>query len=330
MSRKKRRKGRGQEGSPEYWQSDDYNKLCYNVNLDMLLAIAINRFRWVGLPDTCDPRFLEIQLHRSGIATIAHAVETPDIWQSLMAAPQGVFNEYGLPTKWLAKGYEKTQYIVTPANGELVYYSQSRLNPWGAIIQYAVKLTHIQRTHDINLFHQHKPYVMVAPQEKKLELVNVLKQVSGYEPAILGDQSLLQLNEGNVFTLDTKVPYIGKELSESYQNILNQYLLFMGVPHVMFEKNERMITEEAQAGNSTTNILLKNCLDSRRWACEKLKKLSPETFGDTYVYLNDDWESYNYNYLNNAESLDKTGSAQTNANTKEENSNGPESNSANE
>lgn len=305
MSRKRKRQN---EGSPYYWQTDDYNALCYNVNVDMLLAIAMNRFRWEGLPSTCDPRFLELQLHKVGIATICHSEETPDVWQTLMAMPQGEWNDYGIPTRWHAKGWNGNEYPVTPATGELVYYSQTRLNPWGAIVQYATKLTHIQRTSDVNLIHQQKPWIMLMPQEKKMELVNIYNQAAGYEPVILGDsnnKALLDLNEGNCFTLDLKVPYIGKELTEQYQNTLNQYLLYMGVPHIMFEKSERMITEEATAGNSTTNILLKNCLDARRWACKQLRELSPDTFGDVQVYLNDDWESYNYNYLNNRMLLDE-------------------------
>jgi hypothetical protein len=305
VSRKKRR---GQESSPYYWQTEEYNQLCLQVNIDMLLAIAVNRFRWEGLPSTCDPRYLEIQLHRSGIATICHDADTPDVWQTLMAAPQGEWNDYGIPTEWRARGYNDTDYKVTPATGELVYYSQTRLNPWGAIMQYAVKLTHIQRTSDVNLMHQQHPWVMLMPREKQMELINIFKQISGYEPAILGDsanKALLELNEGNCFTLDLKVPFLGKELTEQYQNVLNQYLLFMGVPHIMFEKSERMITEEATAGNSTTNILLKNCLDARRWACKQLRELAPSVFGDLQVYLNDDWESYNYNYLNNRALLDE-------------------------
>ena len=296
MSRKKQR-----------GQTDEYNTLCYQVNLDMLVAIAVNRFRWVGLPPTCDPRYLEMQLHRSGLATICHDVNTPDVWQTLMAAPQGEWNDYGIPVKWIAKGMNQTQYNVTPATGELVYYSQTRLNPWGAIIQYATRLTHLQRTGDVNLMHQQKPVVMVAPQEKKLELIQVYKQTAGYEPVILGDQSMLPLNEGNVFAINLGIKYIGDKLTEQYQQVLNQYLLFMGVPHVMFEKSERLITEEAQAGNTTTNILLKNCLDSRRWALEKLAMLAPSMFGNAEVYLNDDWESYTYNYVNNQALVDENG-----------------------
>lgn len=300
-------KNRHKTGSPYYWQSDAYNSLCYHVNVNMLLSIACNRFRWVGLPSTCDPRFLEMQLHRNGIATICHDKETPDVWVSLMAMPQSPYNLYGLPVAWKAKGFTDAEIDVTPDNGELVYYSQTRTNIWSALTQYATKLTHIQRTADVNLLHQQKPWIMVAPQEKKLELVNIYKQVSGFEPAILGDQSLLDLKEDNVFTLDTQVPFIGAELNEMYQNVLNQFLLYIGVPHVSFEKSERLVRDEIDTSQTATNILLKNCLDSRRWACEKLRELDYNAFKDANVYLNNDFESSNYNFANSLEQQAESG-----------------------
>lgn len=304
MSRKRKRQ---KQGLPAYWQSDEFNSATFQSNLDMLVSLAVNRFRWVGLPDTCDSRFLEMALHRNGFATICHALGAPNIWQSLYAAPQGVFDAYGLPVKWLATGFNETQYEVTPQNGELVYYSQTRANPWNAIYVYANKLTQIQRTEDVNLFHVRKPYVMVAPNEKRLELENLMKQISGFEPMILGDKSLLELKENNVFAIDTKVPFYGEELAQQYQNVVNQYLMFIGIPHLAFEKGERMIEDEARANSAPTNINLKNCLDARRSACDKLRKLSPDTFSDLYVYFNDDYESYNWNYEHNTESKAQDG-----------------------
>ena len=296
-------KKKNRSSLPNYWQSDEYSRLCQQINENLLLSLAVNRFRWVGLPNTCDARFLERTLHMKGIATICHSTETPDIWQSLMCCPEGQFNEYGLPVKWRAVGMNATQYDVTPENGEICYYSQTRIDPWAAIVMYASKMTHYQRTEDINLFHQHKPYVLVAPQEKRQELVNIFKQISGFEPAILGDKSLLALNEGNVFAVNTGVDLITEELARGYQNVLNQALLFFGIPHLAFEKGERMIEDEARANSAPTGLALKNCLDARRYMCDRLRLINPEVFEDTYVYFNDDWESYNFNYLNNAESL---------------------------
>ena len=66
MGKKNRSKCRDFYGD-RFWESESYNFRTYNKNLDMLLALAINRFRWEGLPDTCDARFFEKTLHRTGI-----------------------------------------------------------------------------------------------------------------------------------------------------------------------------------------------------------------------------------------------------------------------
>ena len=70
------------------------------------------------------------------------------------------------------------------SNGELCYYSFSRTSPWNALEIYARKLTHYERTEDVNLSQQMTPFIGIAPQDKRLELVNLLKQVQGGEPAI--------------------------------------------------------------------------------------------------------------------------------------------------
>lgn len=287
----------------EPWESAHANNLAYAKNLSMLLAIAMNRFRWVNLPDTCDARFLELQLHKTGIATICHSESTPDVWQSLCAAPFGEFNAYGIPTKWRARGYDQTDYEVTPGNGELVYYSFARTNPWLMLDMYAHRLENYERTADVNLFHQKKPMVFIAPQEKKLELTNLLKQVSGNEVAVMGDDSYSSLIE-KVKTIDTKVPLITEDLGRSWQNCLHNALLYLGVPHLAFEKGERMIEDEARANSAPTNLMLLDCLQARRQACDELNR----RFGlNIEVYFNDDWESYNFNYANNIEAQAQDG-----------------------
>ena len=159
-SRNRNKRGTGFFGD-NFWQSDNFNQRAYFKNLDMLLALAMNRFRWVGLPDTCDARFLESQLHRLGIATICHRPETPDIWETLIASPDDSYNKYGIPTRWRATGWNPNDsgYEVTPENGEIIYYSWSRIHIWSALELYARKLAHYERTEDINLTHQHKPWV---------------------------------------------------------------------------------------------------------------------------------------------------------------------------
>lgn len=298
---KKNRSRRNDFYRDNFWQTDAYNFRSFNKNLDMLLAIAINRFRWVGLPETCDSRFLERTLLRYGIATLSYKADEPTrIYTTLQAVTHGQYNMYGLPTEWRAVGYDGlTDYPVNYENGELCYYSNSRFVPWNALEIFARKMTHYERTEDVNLTNQMQPYIYIAPQEKKMELVNLVKQIQGGEPAVMGDSGLLDLVQ-NVTAIDTKTPLITEELARCWQNELNRALLWLGVPHLAFEKGERMIEDEARANTAPTNVMLLDCLKARRDFCDKINA----KFGlDVQVYFNEDLESYNYNYTNNLEQM---------------------------
>lgn len=297
----KKRRNRNEFFTDRFWQSDNYNFRAYHKNLDMLLALAINRFRWVNLPDTCDARYLEKVLHRNGIATLSYKADEPTrIFTTLTAMPNGEYNMYGLPVRWRAVGYDGlTDYDVDNTNGELCYYSFSRISPWNALEIFARKMTHYERTEDVNLSQQMTPFIGIAPQEKRLELINLLKQFEGGEPAILGDDGLGKLVD-NVKTLNLGVPLITEELARSNQNVLNQALLYLGIPHLAFEKGERMIEDEARANTAPTNIMLLDCLQARREFCEKANRKFDL---DIQVYFNEDIESYNFNYTHNIEQM---------------------------
>ena len=298
---KRNRQKRADFYGDRFWETANYNFRTYNKNLDMLLALAVNRFRWEGLPETCDARYLEKTLHRNGIATLSHpAGQSVPVLTTLQALPNGEYNMYGLPTRWRAVGYDGlTDYEVSDDNGVLCYYSYSRVSPWNALEIYARKMAHYERTEDVNLSQQMKPFIGIAPQEKRMELVNLLKQVEGGEPAILGDEGLAKLVD-NVKVIDTKVPLITEELARSHQNIFNQALLYLGIPHLAFEKGERMIEDEARANTAPTNVMLLDCLQARREFCDKVNR----KFGlDVQVYFNEDLESYNFNYTNNIEQM---------------------------
>ena len=302
---KRNRTKRGDFLGDHFWETASYNSRTFQKNFDLLLSLAVNRFRWVGLPDTCDSRYWEKVLHRNGMGTLSFDASQPtQIFTTLQAMPYGEYNMYGIPTRWRAVGYNGlTDYECGNDNGVLCYYSNSRISPWNALEIYARKMTHYERTEDVNLSQQMKPFIGIAPQEKKLELVNLLKQVEGGEPVILGDSGLQKLVD-NVSVIDTKVPIITEELARSNQNVLNQALLYLGIPHLAFEKGERMIEDEARANTAPTNIMLLDCLKARRDFCETANRKFDL---DLHVYFNDDFESYNFNYANNIEQMAQDG-----------------------
>ena len=302
---KRNRAKRGDFFTDRFWQTDNYNARTFQKNFDMLLSLALNRFRWVNLPETCDARYLEWVLHRIGIATLSYDASQPTrVYTTLQAMPYGTYNMYGLPTQWRAVGYDGlTDYECDNENAVLCYYNNSRFAPWNTLEIYARKMTHYERTEDVNLTNQMQPYIYIAPQEKKMDLVNLVKQIQGGEPAVLGDTGLLDLVQ-RVTAIDTKTPLITEELARCWQNELNRALLWLGIPHLAFEKGERMIEDEARANTAPTNVMLLDCLKARRDFCEQINS----KFGlDVHVYFNEDLESYNYNYTHNIEQMAQDG-----------------------
>lgn len=291
-------------GERNYFQSADYNERTQRMFESWILMLATNRFKWVGLPDTCDARVLEWSLHSNGQAAICKPSNSDSvpIWYSLPAVYSGRLNPYGEPTSWRCNGISGgTEFSSDWDNGAFVYYSNSRFGIWNAVQLFATRLTHLTRTEDINLFNQHTPFVIVTPDDMKNDAVNLFKQISGYEPGLIVNKSFENLQ---FQAISTEVPYIGLDLNLAQINMWNSVYRFLGIEHLAFEKGERMISEEVRGNTYPTNLALLDCLQARRKACDWLN----DNFGmDVHVYFNSDVESYNFNFLEDVERMANAG-----------------------
>lgn len=284
-----------------YWQSRDYNDLAYSMYVSDLVRLATNRFRWDGLPDTVNVKYLEFCLLMNGYATIAHPIEMPELWYGLQVSTMGDLSAYGEPTEWQAIGANgKTWFNVKDGkNGVLVYGSNQFVNnfvpgydsTWNMIRFLARKLSHFERTEDANLAMQEASWLVTCEQSKKQDAINAFKQVSGYEPAIIATPEFR--NEIGFDVIKTDVPYIGEQLNQGKRNILNQAYTYLGIPHLDFEKTERMITSEAQGQNAPTTLRLLDALTPRRRAA---KRLSEMLGNEVTVTLNSDLETMIYDF----------------------------------
>ena len=54
-----------------YWQSAGYNSELFIIYRQQIMKLAMNRYKWINLPITCNERYLEYTLLTQGIATIA-------------------------------------------------------------------------------------------------------------------------------------------------------------------------------------------------------------------------------------------------------------------
>ena len=297
MARKKRGAGLRQGYYTDtYWQSAAYSTQLYRALFNQCVQLAMTRFKWVNLPETCNERYLEYTLFWKGAATIAHPKSQPGVFYSTQMAQVGRPNVYDNPAKWRSIGNNAWQFGVTPLNGVIVYDNITRMPLQPILHMYVLELVDIYRTKQLNRMHIKTPYLIAVPNEMELAATNTIKQILGGEPAIIGNPLLREMD---IQAINTGVQFLGMELTAEEMNVWNKIYTALGISNLTF-KAERQIEDEVRAFEEPTDLLALSPLSARREAAATLN----ERFGlDIHVVWRQDNESENYNALTNINDL---------------------------
>lgn len=299
MARKKKGCGHSKKNHVE---SVRLNRRTYMMYRDWIMSLAIMRYRWINLPESCDSRYLEWTLLTQGVATISKAdIETEDgtlpVWTSTQAATLSPPNIYDNYTHWQSFGNNGWQYDVSPMNGVLVWDNRLRYPIFNQIDLYAHKLERVSRTIDANLVQQMTSKVFTVPQERVFDLQNTISQTAAGEPYILGIEGLMKDMEVNVIGMET--PLITENLQMTMENIWKEIYTFLGIENVN-RKAERMLVDEIHSINAPANIRRLDGLQCRREACRELNR----KWGlDVDVVWFEDFDTANFNTMENIEKL---------------------------
>lgn len=303
MSRKKRRQARyNPGGNPIYQQSGAMNNAYYIFFRSQIIKLALARFRWVGLPQSCDERYLELMLLMYGAATIAKPKNAPD-FMSLQMVQQGTPNVYNNPVKWLALGANGTSFYCTHKNGIIVWDNMERIPLITQIDALAWDMSDIVRTKQVNRVHVKVPFVFVGSRENTQQLVNLYSQKVGNEPGIIVNNALLDNVSVNDSFFNTNVPYLGDKLNEDLKETWNMVYTMLGIRNLPF-KLAQQNSEEVKVYDQPTELETIGSLQSRR---KELPILSEWLGHEVKCVWNEDFESVNYNVSHNIQSLMKEG-----------------------
>lgn len=284
-------------GYGSYWQSSRINRALYACFVTQAENVALSRFKWLGLPPTCDERWLERCLLFEGQATIAFPSNMPGTFFSTKCAQSGPLNVYDNPTQWRSVGNDGWSFEVNNANGVMVYDNLNRTSVMNQIDVMCRELVDCFRTKQINRMQQRSPYIIKGPRNKKFDLTQVIKQLFGGEPAVVGYQNMM--DDITIEAINTQVPYLGKELQEDYENIWNQIYLLLGIRNLPY-KSERRIESEVRTQNEPSDFNRLTALMARRQACDQLNRRFGEYLKEPVrVVWNADNESENHDLATN-------------------------------
>lgn len=138
------------------------------------------------------------------------------------------------------------------------------------ILQYAERVSLIQRTIDINISQQKTNRIWKTKTENKKTIEDLINGVSANDEAILTYDNL---NIDETTGILAPAPFVADKLSDQKDKIWNEFLRLIGIANSSFQKKERNIRDEvfiSQAGTIASRFTRFN---SRVDAINKINKL---------------------------------------------------------
>ena len=282
--------------SDMYWQSPSFTNRVYTMYRNQILSLALTRFEWHNLPPTCNARFLEWTLLTQGQATIAFPKDQPGVFYSTQVSWNSPPNVYDNPASWQSIGNNGWRFVAGPTQGVVVWDNLLRAPILDAIDLQARELTDLTRTEQINRLHQKTPYILTGPQDKKIDMTNLWKQIAGGEPAVIGTDGLSQIE---ISAIKTDVPYLASEIDAAIQNTWTRIYQLLGIDAMPF-KQERQIEDEVISQQAPSSMQALGFLSARREAADVLNTRFEQYLTEPItVTMREDWESDNFNMTHN-------------------------------
>ena len=272
----------GRKKDRDFWESAAMNTGTYRQYYNRLVELAISMFEWKNLPDTVDPRFLELCLFTDGQVVFFN---DPDLgYLTLQNACNGGFNVYRIPVKrraYAVNGYQKD---LSDKDSVIIFNNYLHTNSQLDAAMFARRLSDLDRSIDVNAKAQKTPILIKCDETQRLTMQNLYMQYDGNMPFIFADKSL---NTNQLQAIKTDAPYVADKLYELKTQIWNEALTYLGISNINVVKKERMITDEVTRNQGGTVASRYSRLESRRQACKQIN----EMFGlDIWVDYREDFQ----------------------------------------
>lgn len=252
----------------EFWESAKYNNRAFMLYYDRLLNIALSRFKWTGVPNTIDIRFLELALLTDGKVIVFY--EEGVGYLGLRCAVNGQLNVYGIPISRRAYANNGFNRVLDENNSVIIWNSFTRKPTLPEIENCAKRLWDLDRTIDVNANAQKTPILISCDDSQRLTLKNAYMQFEGNMPVIYTDKNI---NPNSIKVMNTQAPYIGDKIQVLKSDIWNEEMTYLGVTNITKQKKERLITDEVIKSQGGTIACRNSFVRARQQGCIELNKL---------------------------------------------------------
>lgn len=253
--------------------ANQLNNRTYTDYFYRLMLIARSLFKWEGLPNGIDEKWIEKYLFYEGTCVF---YKDPNLgFMVTKWSTEGTLNAYDEPTTirpYATNTMELNngQLLDNNENCVIIRNNDDMIPTFPTIQLYSADLTNIKRTIDTNISVQKTPTVVTCTDKQKLTFKQAIKQRDENEPVIYGDKNI-DINSINV--LNTSAPIVFDKLQVQKNNIWNECMTFLGINNANTDKRERLVDDEVQANNQLIKANEDVMLKAREKACELINNM---------------------------------------------------------
>lgn len=248
----------------------DEAESTYNSLLQEFYNLAINRFKWEGLPFGLDSETLERCLIDEGLMMFYKDKSKGFFLLPCMGTRD--INVYGKMTEYEIKGINGTFQGKKKLEEGVLLKNNPLAKPEKDILEsYARKIDSVGMTMEVNLFQQCIPKIILGNEDTKLTARNLIDQIQKFKMVVIGKKAVMQsLTTSDI--LDTSAPYLLDKLQIFKQQLYNELLTKLGINNTDIMKKERVVTSEVDSNNELIKTLLDLMYDMRVKFCEEVKE----------------------------------------------------------
>ena len=251
--------------------SGDRLQLMQSMYYRVLTELCVNRFKWVGLPDTIDERFLEMTLFYRALSVFYWDTDY-NRYLALRASGSGRTNMYDNPTRFtVTGGGGMINKNLGPKNCVPIWSNYLRMPDLDIVQVYAAKFADIDMTIEINAHNMRYTKAINADENSVLSWKNLVSQYDGGQPLLLGSKDM---NFTQATTLDLGVPpEMLEKLLLAKSKLWNECMTLLGIDNNPNDKKERLVADEVKSNDGQVAASRSVNLNARKQAAEQINRL---------------------------------------------------------
>lgn len=252
----------------DFWRSALENNGSFATYYDRLVELSVSMFKWTGLPDTIDPRYMELALYSDGHVVFFRDEELGHL--ALRCAVGGGFNVYNVPITRnviTSNGYHR---LCTIKDSVLIFNNFLRKPSQLTVQEFATRLYRMDRTIDVNVNAQKTPILLLCSDKQRLTLENMYMKYEGNQPVIFANDNL---NPEQIKVIQTGAPFVADKIYQLKTQVWNEALTYLGISNLNIAKRERLISDEVQRYQGGTLACRMSRLKARQQAADEINKM---------------------------------------------------------